>query len=37
MKRFSKAVLILPGGLGLSGVFKNCFLKAPVIVRKGKK
>ena len=29
MKQFSKDVLILPGGLGLNGVFENCFLKTP--------
>ena len=29
MKVFYNNILILPGGLGISGVFKNSFLKTP--------
>ena len=31
MKVFYNNILILPGGLGINGVFKNSFLKTPVI------
>jgi flagellar biosynthesis protein FlhB len=31
MKVFYRDILILPGGLGINGVFKNTILKTPVV------
>ena len=31
MKVFYRDILILPGGLGINGVFKNTVLKTPVV------